>query len=57
MACNFADLFEHSVDAMPRRIALIHGGRRITFAELDARANRLADHLASIGGALVARYS
>ncbi|WP_329408578.1 acyl-CoA synthetase [Nocardia vinacea] len=49
MACNFADLFEHSVDAMPDRIALIHGGRSITFAELDTRANRLADHLASIG--------
>ncbi|WP_019925123.1 acyl-CoA synthetase [Nocardia sp. BMG111209] len=49
MARNFADLFEHSVDAMGRRTALIHGDRRITFAELDARANRLADHLAAAG--------
>ncbi|MTE14363.1 acyl-CoA synthetase [Nocardia aurantiaca] len=49
MACNFADLFEHSADAMPDRIALIHGDRRITYAELDARANRFADHLASLG--------
>ncbi|MQY25907.1 acyl-CoA synthetase [Nocardia aurantia] len=49
MACNFADLFEHSVDAMGQRTALIHGDRRSTFAELDARANRLADHLAGAG--------
>lgn len=49
MACNFADLFEHSVDAMPERIALIHGERRVTFAELEARANKFADYLASIG--------
>ncbi|MFE6861790.1 acyl-CoA synthetase [Nocardia sp. NPDC057668] len=49
MACNFADLFEHAVDAMPERIALIHRDRRITYRELDIRANRLAHHLASIG--------
>ncbi|MET9215111.1 MULTISPECIES: acyl-CoA synthetase [unclassified Nocardia] len=49
MACTFADLFEHAVDAMPGRTALIHGDRRSTFAELDARANRLAHHLISIG--------
>ncbi|MEU2042376.1 acyl-CoA synthetase [Nocardia niwae] len=49
MANNFADLFEHSVDAMPERVALIQAGRRVTFGELDARANRLAHHLASVG--------
>ncbi|MGV9408406.1 acyl-CoA synthetase [Nocardia sp. NPDC003693] len=49
MACNFADLFEHAVDAMPERIALIHRDRRITYRELDIRANRLAHHLTSIG--------
>ncbi|GAB2443369.1 acyl-CoA synthetase [Nocardia tengchongensis] len=49
MACTFADLFEHAADAMPERIALIHGDRRITYAELDARANRFADHLAGHG--------
>ncbi|MCX4098503.1 acyl-CoA synthetase [Nocardia sp. alder85J] len=49
MACNFADLFEHSVDAMGDRIALIHGDRRVTYAELEARADRLADHLATTG--------
>ncbi|WP_067814556.1 acyl-CoA synthetase [Nocardia inohanensis] len=49
MACNFADLFEHAVDAVPERIALIHRDRQITYRELDIRANRLAHHLLSIG--------
>ncbi|WP_405488065.1 acyl-CoA synthetase [Nocardia sp. NBC_00511] len=49
MACNFADLYEHSADAVPDRLAVIEGERRLTFAELDARANRLAHHLAAAG--------
>ncbi|WP_159930269.1 MULTISPECIES: acyl-CoA synthetase [Nocardia] len=49
MANNFADLFEHSVDAMPERVALIQSGRRVTYRALDDRANQLAHHLASIG--------
>ncbi|NNH73333.1 acyl-CoA synthetase [Nocardia uniformis] len=49
MACNFADLFEHSVDAMPDRTAIIQGDRRLTFHELERRANRLAHHLATAG--------
>ncbi|MFX0575632.1 acyl-CoA synthetase [Nocardia nepalensis] len=49
MSHNFADLFEHAVDAMPDRTALIEGDLALTLAELDARANRLADHLGSIG--------
>ncbi|NUP25481.1 MAG: acyl-CoA synthetase [Nocardia sp.] len=49
MANNFADLFEHSVDAMPDRIALIEEGRRVTYRELEERANRLANHLAAQG--------
>src|SRR4051812_611393 len=49
MPNNFADLFEHAVDAMPDRVALIQGPRRLTFAELDARAGRLARYLTSIG--------
>ncbi|MRH91309.1 AMP-binding protein [Nocardia sp. SYP-A9097] len=49
MACNFADLFEHAVDAMPDRTALIHRDRRSTYNELDARANKLAHHLISVG--------
>ncbi|WP_327151502.1 acyl-CoA synthetase [Nocardia sp. NBC_01329] len=49
MANNFADLFEHSVDAMPERIALIEEGRRVTYRELEEDANRLAHHLAAQG--------
>ncbi|WP_062984141.1 acyl-CoA synthetase [Nocardia anaemiae] len=49
MSHNFADLFEHAVDAMPQRTALIEGDRELTYAELDARANRLADYLGSTG--------
>ncbi|KIA63430.1 acyl-CoA synthetase [Nocardia vulneris] len=48
MARNFADLFEHAVDAMPERVALLEGGRSRTFAELDARANQLAAFLTSV---------
>ncbi|MRH85889.1 AMP-binding protein [Nocardia sp. SYP-A9097] len=49
MARNFADLYEHAADAVPDRLAVIEGERRRTFAELDARANRLAHHLANAG--------
>ncbi len=49
MANNFADLFEHAVDAMPERVALIAGGREVTYREVDARANQLAHHLISAG--------
>ncbi len=51
---NLADLFEGAVDAIGERPALITGGgevatRRWTYAELDERANRMANHLASLG--------
>lgn len=49
MAFNLADLIEHTVDAVPDRTALIFGERHMTFAELEARANRLAHHLAAQG--------
>ncbi|GGN71986.1 acyl-CoA synthetase [Nocardia rhizosphaerihabitans] len=49
MAFNVADLFEHAVDAVPDRIAIICGDRQVTYRELDARANRLAHHLAAQG--------
>ncbi|TNC27631.1 acyl-CoA synthetase [Amycolatopsis alkalitolerans] len=49
MAYNLADLLEHAVDVVPDRPAVVCGGRRLTYAELDRRANRLAHHLAAVG--------
>ena len=49
MQTNIADLFESLADAIPDRIALVAGDNRYTFADLDARANRLANALASRG--------
>ena len=49
MEFNLADLFEAAVDAFPDREYLVADGRRLTYAELDARANRLAHHLAAAG--------
>jgi acyl-CoA synthetase (AMP-forming)/AMP-acid ligase II len=46
---NLADLFEVVADAAPDRLALIAGDARLTYAELDARANRLAHHLMARG--------
>src|SRR5882757_7704344 len=49
MAPNIADLFEHAVDLMPDRTAVLCGERRLTFSALEERANRLAHHLARHG--------
>ncbi|HEX4701239.1 MAG TPA: acyl-CoA synthetase [Pseudonocardiaceae bacterium] len=49
MALNVADLVEHAVDLVPDRVAVICGDRRVTFAELEQRVNRLAHHLARHG--------
>jgi acyl-CoA synthetase (AMP-forming)/AMP-acid ligase II len=49
MGYNIADLFERAVDAVPDRRALVCGDRSLTFAELDAEANQLANHLLAQG--------
>ncbi|MGW2920165.1 acyl-CoA synthetase [Streptomyces angustmyceticus] len=56
MEYNLADLFESIVDTVPDREALVyvdHPGtgseRRLTYAELDRAANRLAHHLEERG--------
>jgi len=49
MEFNLADLFEAAVDAYPEREYLVADGKRRTYAELEARANRLAHHLAAEG--------
>lgn len=49
MAHNIADLFEHAVDAAPDNLALKVGDRTVTYAQLEADANRLAHYLQSQG--------
>ncbi|RCG17397.1 acyl-CoA synthetase [Streptomyces diacarni] len=56
MEYNLADLFESIADTVPEREALVHldhpgtgEERRLTYAELDRSANRLAHHLADSG--------
>ena len=49
MEFNLADLFEAAVDAYPEREYLVAEGKRRTYAEMEARANRLAHYLASQG--------
>ena len=57
---NLADLFEAVVDTVPDRTAIVAGDRRLTYAELDTRANRFAHYLRDVGvrpGAHVGIYS
>ena len=49
MAYNIADLFEHTVDSVTNREVLVVGNERRTYAQLEARANQLAHHLAAAG--------
>ncbi|MFD0692118.1 acyl-CoA synthetase [Actinomadura fibrosa] len=49
MEYNHADLFEGVADAIGDRVAVVCGDRRLTYAELDEHANRLAHHLESAG--------
>jgi non-ribosomal peptide synthetase component F len=42
-------LFEAQVERTPEAPAVVFEGERITYAELNARANRLAHHLRSLG--------
>jgi acyl-CoA synthetase (AMP-forming)/AMP-acid ligase II len=49
MEFNLADLFEAAVDAYPDREYLVADVTRRTYAEMEARANRLAHYLAAQG--------
>lgn len=49
MEFNLADLFEAAVDAFGEREYVVAEGARRTYAEVEARANRLAHHLAGQG--------
>jgi fatty-acyl-CoA synthase len=46
---NLADLFELVADTVPDRLALVAGDVRLTYAGLDARADRFANHLLDTG--------
>ena len=49
MEFNLADLYEIVADAVPDRLALVAGDRRLTYGQLDERANRFAHHLLDHG--------
>ena len=49
MQFNIADLFESVVDVIPDKVALVSGDVRLTYKQLDDRANRVAHYLQSIG--------
>ena len=46
---NLADLFEVVTDTVPDRLALVAGPARLTYRQLDERANRFAHHVESSG--------
>ena len=49
MSYNIADLFEHTVDVVPDRTAVVDGTVRLTYQELDERANRIGHFLQAKG--------
>src|SRR6185369_6762050 len=46
---SVAELFEAQAERTPDAVAVVEGERSITYAELNARANRLAHHLRARG--------
>jgi 3-oxocholest-4-en-26-oate---CoA ligase len=49
MDWNLATAFESVCDALPERVALIQGDRRLTWREFDDRAARVAAAFATAG--------
>jgi acyl-CoA synthetase (AMP-forming)/AMP-acid ligase II len=46
---NLADLFESVVDQVGAETAMVSGARRLTYLDLDRRANRLAHYFEGVG--------
>ena len=46
---NLADVLEAMADAVPDRVAIVTIDRDYTYAEIDERSTRLANHLVSLG--------
>src|SRR3954470_19718260 len=46
---NLADLFELVADAVPDREVIVSPARRLTYAQLEERSNRLANALSAAG--------
>ncbi|MGH9017706.1 MAG: acyl-CoA synthetase [Acidimicrobiales bacterium] len=49
MEFNLADLFEAAADVFPDREYLVAEGQRLTYGQMEEKANRLAHHLAAQG--------
>jgi acyl-CoA synthetase (AMP-forming)/AMP-acid ligase II len=49
MEFNLADLFESVVDQVEAETAMVSGARRLTYLDLDRRANRLAHYFEGVG--------
>lgn len=49
MSYNLSELYERVADKVPERLAMVAAHRRLTYAELNERANRLAQHLREAG--------
>src|SRR6201990_3609054 len=49
VALNIADWAEHAIDAVPDRVALIGADEKLTYAQLEEKANRLAHYLLDQG--------
>nr|WP_073813029.1 non-ribosomal peptide synthetase [Kitasatospora sp. CB01950] len=49
VTATLAEVFEAQAAATPDATALVFGDLRVSFADLDARANRLARHLVALG--------
>ena len=46
---NISQLLRKSAKTLPANFALVHGSKRLTYAQFNAHVNRLANALYSLG--------